>query len=166
MNQATIDAAATGSTGLFTAGASTAPILDVVLFAIKQIEYVGVTSGTPSRPSHNVRDSVSCEFCGHGIGTVYHDEPQVLHFTRPCTGVVLEPDMIFTIEPMLNAGNSATKQLVDGCTVVTIDRSLSAQWEQMVVVTESGFEVLTTWPDGYGDYSPIAVEAEHSSATA
>jgi methionyl aminopeptidase len=106
------------------------------------------------------------EFCGHGIGTVYHDEPQVLHFGRPGTGVVLEPGMIFTIEPMLNAGKSATKQLADGWTVVTKDRSLSAQWEHMVVVTESGFEVLTTWPDGDGEYPPIAVGAELPSAAA
>lgn len=100
------------------------------------------------------------EFCGHGIGTVYHDEPQVLHFGRPGTGLVLKPGMIFTIEPMLNAGKPATKQLSDGWTVVTKDRSLSAQWEHMVAVTESGFEVLTAWAEGYGGYPPIVVETE------
>jgi len=103
--------------------------------------------------------SVVREYCGHGIGTTYHDEPQVLHFGRPGTGLTLTPGMIFTIEPMLNAGKPDTKQLGDGWTVVTKDRSLSAQWEHMVAVTESGFEILTAWPDGYGDYSPIAVEA-------
>lgn len=96
------------------------------------------------------------EFCGHGIGTVYHDEPQVLHFGRPGTGMVLEPGMIFTIEPMLNAGSAATKQLADGWTIVTKDRSLSAQWEHMVAVTENGFDILTAWPDGYGEYPSIA----------
>jgi methionyl aminopeptidase len=102
--------------------------------------------------------------CGHGIGTVYHDEPQVLHFGRPGTGLVLEPGMIFTVEPMLNAGKPGTKQLADGWTVVTKDRSLYAQWEHMVAVTESRFGILTSWPDGYGDYSPITVEALPSVA--
>lgn len=106
--------------------------------------------------AHGDGFSVVREYCGHGIGTVYHDAPQVLHFGQPGTGLVLQPGMIFTIEPMLNAGKPGTKQLTDGWTVVTQDRSLSAQWEHMVAVTESGFEVLTAWPDGYGDYSPIA----------
>lgn len=106
------------------------------------------------------------EFCGHGIGTTYHDEPQVLHFGRPGTGMVLEPGMIFTIEPMLNAGKPGTKQLADGWTVVTQDRSLSAQWEHMVAVTESGFDVLTAWPDGYGGYSSVAIGSALSGAAA
>lgn len=109
--------------------------------------------------AHREGFAVVREYCGHGIGTVYHDEPQVLNFGRPGTGLVLEPGMIFTIEPMLNAGRPATRALADGWTVVTTDRSLSAQWEHMVAVTESGFEVLTAWPDGLGDYSPIATEA-------
>lgn len=106
------------------------------------------------------------EFCGHGIGTVYHDEPQVLNVGRPGTGLVLKPGMIFTIEPMLNAGKPETRQLADGWTVVTKDLSLSAQWEHMVAVTESGFEVLTAWPDGYGEYAPIAVEPRLQTAAA
>lgn len=110
--------------------------------------------------------SVVREYCGHGVGTVYHDEPQVLHYGRPGTGLVLEPGMIFTIEPMLNAGKPGTKQLADGWTVVTTDRSLSAQWEHMVAVTESGFEILTSWPDGYGDYPAITAEAILPAATA
>ncbi|WP_151633517.1 type I methionyl aminopeptidase [Noviherbaspirillum aerium] len=114
--------------------------------------------------AHQEGFSVVREYCGHGIGTIYHDKPQVLHFGRPGTGLVLEPGMIFTIEPMLNAGKPETKQLADGWTVVTKDRSLSAQWEHMVAVTESGFEVLTSWPDGYGDYSPITAEAPLSAA--
>lgn len=114
--------------------------------------------------AHREGFSVVREYCGHGIGTVYHDEPQVLHYGRLGTGLVLEPGMIFTIEPMLNAGKPGTVQLADGWTVVTKDRSLSAQWEHMVAVTESGFEILTSWPDGYGDYSPITAETSLSAA--
>lgn len=103
------------------------------------------------------------EYCGHGIGRVYHDDPQVLHFGTPGSGVRLQPGMIFTIEPMLNAGKRQVRSLADGWTVVTRDNSLSAQWEHMVAVTEDGFEVLTQWPDA-GDASPslarhMAVEA-------
>lgn len=99
--------------------------------------------------------SVVREYCGHGIGQIYHDAPQVVHFGKPGAGLKLETGMVFTIEPMINAGKAAIKQLPDGWTVVTKDRSLSAQWEHMVAVTERGFEVLTPWPDGYGDYAPI-----------
>ena len=96
--------------------------------------------------------SVVREYCGHGIGQVYHDAPQVLHYGRPGEGLVLEAGMVFTIEPMLNAGKRETRQWPDGWTVVTRDRSLSAQWEHMVAVTPTGFEVLTAWPDGTGAY--------------
>jgi methionyl aminopeptidase len=99
--------------------------------------------------------SVVREYCGHGIGKIYHDEPQVLHYGRPGEGLKLEKGMVFTIEPMINAGKAATQQLSDKWTVVTKDHSLSAQWEHMVAVTDSGFEVLTPWPDGYGDYAPL-----------
>jgi len=105
--------------------------------------------------AHGQGFSVVREYCGHGIGRIYHDEPQVLHFGKPGEGLTLKPGMIFTIEPMINAGKATTKHLPDGWTVVTKDHSLSAQWEHMVAVTESGFEVLTHWPDGYGDYLPI-----------
>ncbi|HEY4143919.1 type I methionyl aminopeptidase [Pinirhizobacter sp.] len=91
--------------------------------------------------------SVVREYCGHGIGKVYHDEPQVLHYGRSGTGLELKPGMTFTVEPMINAGRPQTKQLPDGWTVVTKDHSLSAQWEHTVAVTESGFEILTPWPD-------------------
>ena len=87
--------------------------------------------------------SVVREFCGHGIGRKFHEEPQVLHYGKPHSGLKLEAGMIFTIEPMINAGKAAIKQLGDGWTVVTKDHSLSAQWEHTVVVTENGFEVLT-----------------------
>jgi len=96
------------------------------------------------------------EYCGHGIGTIYHDEPQVLHYGQAGTGLPLREGMIFTIEPMLNAGKRQTKQLADGWTVVTADGSLSAQWEHMVVVTASGYEILTPWPEPFGDYPAIA----------
>jgi methionyl aminopeptidase len=87
--------------------------------------------------------SVVREFCGHGIGTKFHEEPQVLHYGRPGVGLRLESGMTFTIEPMINAGKADIRQLADGWTVVTKDHSLSAQWEHTVLVTESGYEVLT-----------------------
>jgi methionyl aminopeptidase len=87
--------------------------------------------------------SVVREFCGHGIGSRFHEEPQVLHYGKAGTGVRLEAGMIFTIEPMINAGKSGIKQLGDGWTVVTKDHSLSAQWEHTILVTPTGFEVLT-----------------------
>src|SRR5690349_19302649 len=91
--------------------------------------------------------SVVKEYCGHGIGKVYHDEPQVLHYGKPGTGVELKKGMTFTIEPMINAGKPQTRQMPDGWTVVTKDHSLSAQWEHTVAVTDEGFEILTPWPD-------------------
>ena len=102
--------------------------------------------------------SVVREYCGHGIGTIYHDEPQVLHHGRRGEGLRLEAGMVFTIEPMLNAGQRDIRQLPDGWTVVTRDRSLSAQWDHMVAVTPDGYEVLTAWPGctgSYGSYAPI-----------
>ena len=87
--------------------------------------------------------SVVREFCGHGIGRKFHEEPQVLHYGRAGTGLKLQPGMIFTVEPMINAGKPAIRQLADGWTVVTKDHSLSAQWEHTVLVTDNGFEVLT-----------------------
>jgi methionyl aminopeptidase len=87
--------------------------------------------------------SVVREYCGHGIGSQFHEEPQVLHYGKPGTGLKLEPGMIFTIEPMINAGKRHVKLLPDQWTVVTKDRSLSAQWEHTVLVTDTGVEVLT-----------------------
>ncbi len=87
--------------------------------------------------------SVVREFCGHGIGKKFHEDPQVLHYGRPGAGLKLQAGMIFTIEPMINAGKREIKQLNDGWTIVTKDHSLSAQWEHTVLVTESGYEVLT-----------------------
>lgn len=90
--------------------------------------------------------SVVREFCGHGIGKRFHEEPQVLHYGRPGTGTVLQPGMIFTIEPMINAGRPGIRELADGWTIVTKDHSLSAQWEHTVLVTEDSYEVLTMSP--------------------
>jgi methionyl aminopeptidase len=87
--------------------------------------------------------SVVREYCGHGIGRQFHEEPQVLHYDDPKSSLVLEPGMTFTIEPMVNAGRRHVKLLRDGWTVVTKDHSLSAQWEHTVLVTEGGCEVLT-----------------------
>lgn len=87
--------------------------------------------------------SIVREFCGHGIGRKFHEEPQVLHYGRPGTLDKLIPGMIFTIEPMINAGRREIRELADGWTIVTKDHSLSAQWEHTVLVTETGHEVLT-----------------------
>ena len=80
----------------------------------------------------------------------------MLHYGQPGAGLKLQTAMVFTIEPMINAGKRHSKELADGWTVVTKDHSLSAQWEHMVAVTETGFEVLTPWPDGYGNYPAIS----------
>lgn len=87
--------------------------------------------------------SVVREYCGHGIGQVFHEEPQVLHYGSPDTGMRLEAGMTFTIEPMINAGKRHVKLLPDGWTVVTKDRSLSAQWEHTLLVTDTGVDILT-----------------------
>jgi methionyl aminopeptidase len=92
------------------------------------------------------RFSVVREYCGHGIGEVYHEDPQILHYGVPQTGIPLRPGMTFTVEPMINAGARHTRLMPDGWTVVTKDRSLSAQWEHTIVVTETGFDVLTRLP--------------------
>ncbi len=90
--------------------------------------------------------SVVREYCGHGIGQIYHEDPQVLHYGQAGTGLTLRKGMTFTVEPMINAGKPQTRLLPDGWTVVTRDHSLSAQWEHTIVVTDDGFEILTPWP--------------------
>ncbi|WP_434626879.1 type I methionyl aminopeptidase [Chromobacterium sp. CV08] len=120
----------------------------------------GATLGDVGHAIQNVTEaagfSVVREYCGHGIGRVYHEEPEVLHYGRRGAGLKLKPGMVFTIEPMINAGKAGTRQLSDGWTVVTQDGSWSAQWEHMVAVTDDGFEVLTAWPDGLGGYPALA----------
>lgn len=87
--------------------------------------------------------SVVREYCGHGIGKVFHEDPQVLHYGKPGTGMELQEGMTFTIEPMINAGRRETRLLADDWTVVTRDHSLSAQWEHTILVTKDGYEILT-----------------------
>jgi methionyl aminopeptidase len=99
------------------------------------------------------RYSVVREYCGHGIGRKFHEEPQVLHYGRPGEGMVLMPGMCFTLEPMINAGKRHIKLLPDGWTVVTKDRSLSAQWEHTVLVTQDGHEILTLREEERKDFA-------------
>jgi len=95
------------------------------------------------------RFSVVRDFCGHGLGRTFHAPPSVVHFGLPGHGEVLEPGMFFTIEPMINAGKYATKVLPDNWTAVTKDRSLSAQYEHSLAVTDDGFEIFTLSPKGF-----------------
>ena len=90
--------------------------------------------------------SIVREYCGHGIGQIYHEDPQVLHYGQAGAGLKLQKGMTFTIEPMVNAGKPQTRLLPDGWTVVTKDHSLSAQWEHTIAVTDDGYEILTPWP--------------------
>ena len=95
------------------------------------------------------RCSVVRDFCGHGLGRLFHDMPNILHYGRPGEGIMLKPGMIFTIEPMINAGRPEVKVLSDGWTAVTRDRSLSAQFEHTVGVTDAGCEIFTLSPKGF-----------------
>jgi methionyl aminopeptidase len=105
--------------------------------------HLGDIGATIQRFAESHGYSVVREFCGHGIGRQFHEEPQVLHYGRAGTGLKLQPGMIFTVEPMINAGRPGIRCLADGWTIVTADHSLSAQWEHTVLVTPEGFEVLT-----------------------
>jgi methionyl aminopeptidase len=104
------------------------------------------------------RCSIVRDFCGHGLGRLYHDEPNILHYGKRGEGIVLKPGMFFTIEPMINLGRPHVKILGDGWTAVTRDRSLSAQFEHTVAVTETGHEIFTLSPRGYTKppYRPAA----------
>jgi methionyl aminopeptidase len=101
------------------------------------------------------------EFCGHGIGRKFHEDPQILHYGRPGTLDRLQAGMTFTIEPMINAGRREIKELRDGWTIVTKDHSLSAQWEHTVLVTPDGYEILTT---SAGTPEPAAIAIDQSGA--
>lgn len=125
------------------------------IHAVKPGATLGDIGAAIQRVAEGAGFSVVRDYCGHGVGQIYHDEPQVLHYGTPGQGLALQPGMIFTIEPMINAGKAGTSVLSDGWTVVTKDRSLSAQWEHTLAVTEIGFDLLTPWPDGYGDYPAI-----------
>jgi methionyl aminopeptidase len=111
--------------------------------AVKPGAHLGDVGATIQRYAEGHGFSVVREFCGHGIGRQFHEEPQVLHYGRPGTGLKLQPGMIFTVEPMINAGRPGIRCLADGWTIVTADHSLSAQWEHTVLVTPEGFDVLT-----------------------
>jgi len=114
--------------------------------AIKPGATLGDIGATIQQHAESHGYSIVREFCGHGIGRKFHEEPQVLHYGRAGAGLRLQPGMTFTIEPMVNAGRPAIRELADGWTIVTKDHSLSAQWEHTVLVTETGFEVLTVSP--------------------
>ena len=114
---------------------------------IKPGAYFGDIGAAIQQYAEAQRFSVVREYCGHGIGTIFHEPPNVLHYGLPGTGEKIVPGMIFTIEPMINAGKRFVKLLPDGWTVVTKDHSLSAQWEHTILVTDTGYEVLTIRQD-------------------
>ncbi|MCP4041300.1 MAG: type I methionyl aminopeptidase [Gammaproteobacteria bacterium] len=117
--------------------------LRVGLDMVKPGASLGNIGHAIQRHAENNNFSVVREYCGHGIGRNFHEEPQVLHYGTPNTGLELVPGMTFTIEPMINVGKRQVKLLRDGWTVVTKDHSLSSQWEHTILVTENGREVLT-----------------------
>lgn len=117
--------------------------------AVKPGAHLGDIGHAIQTVAHHAGYSVVRDFCGHGIGQVFHDVPSVMHFGKKGQGERLEPGMIFTIEPMINAGDYTTKILSDGWTAVTRDKSLSAQFEHTIGVSEQGFEIFTLSPSGY-----------------
>jgi len=110
-------------------------------------KHLGDVGAAIQRHVEKNRFSIVREYCGHGIGRVFHEDPQVLHYGTPGTGMELKAGMTLTVEPMVNAGKAAVKLLPDGWTVVTKDHSLSAQWEHTVLITDTGHEVLTLGTD-------------------
>ena len=124
--------------------------LEAMLLGIAQVK-PGATLGDIGHAiqEHAERQGFSIvrEYCGHGIGQIYHEDPQVLHYGHPGAGLKLQKGMTFTVEPMVNAGKPYTRLMPDGWTVVTKDHSLSAQWEHTIAVTDDGYEILTAWPN-------------------
>jgi methionyl aminopeptidase len=119
---------------------------ECLYLGIKQVRpgaHLGNIGATIQKHAERHHFSVVQEYCGHGIGLKFHEDLQVLHYGESGTGIILKPGMTFTIEPMINAGKRYIKILSDGWTVVTKDHSLSAQWEHTILVTETGYEVLT-----------------------
>jgi len=110
--------------------------------------HLGDIANAIQRHAEAQRYSVVRDFCGHGVGRVFHDSPEVVHAGRPGTGPELKPGMIFTVEPMINIGRPDVKVLEDGWTAVTRDRSLSAQFEHSIGITDSGCEIFTKSPAG------------------
>ncbi len=119
---------------------------DCMWIGIEQIKpgaHLGDIGEAIQRYAEKAGYSVVREFCGHGIGDHFHEDPQVLHYGKAGTGIELKPGMIFTVEPMINLGKREIRAMPDGWTIVTKDRSLSAQYEHTVLVTETGYEILT-----------------------
>jgi len=114
---------------------------------IKPGAHFGDIGAAIQKHAEKNRFSVVREYCGHGIGQIFHEAPNILHYGKPGTGAKIEAGMIFTVEPMINAGKKEVKLLPDEWTVVTKDHSLSAQWEHTVLVTETGYEILTLRQD-------------------
>ncbi len=110
---------------------------------VKPGNFLGDIGAIIQNHAHAHHFSVVREYCGHGIGKVFHEDPQILHYGKAKTGMEIVPGMTFTIEPMINVGKPDTRLMPDGWTVITKDRSLSAQWEHTLLVTETGYEVLT-----------------------
>jgi methionyl aminopeptidase len=116
--------------------------------AVRPGAHIGAIGDAIQRYAEGHRFSVVRDFCGHGVGRVFHDAPSILHYGRPNDGPVMREGMIFTVEPMINAGRWEVKILTDGWTAVTKDRSLSAQFEHSVGVTATGYEIFTISPAG------------------
>ncbi len=119
---------------------------DAMWLGIEEVapgKHLGDIGAAIQRYVEKNRASVVREYCGHGIGRVFHEDPQVLHYGKPGTRDEIVPGMTFTIEPMVNAGKPATRLLKDGWTVVTRDHSLSCQWEHTLLVTDTGYEIMT-----------------------
>jgi methionyl aminopeptidase len=125
--------------------------------AVKPGATTGDIGAAIQKYAEGERCSVVRDFCGHGLGRVFHDRPNILHYGEPGEGIVLEPGMLFTIEPMINLGKPHVKILADGWTAVTRDRELSAQFEHTVGVTETGVEIFTTSPAGF-DHPPYQLD--------
>lgn len=117
--------------------------LNLGIQEVKAYRSLNVIGNVIERYANNHGFSVVRDYCGHGIGTEFHEEPQVDHYIRRDKGLIMLPGMVFTIEPMLNVGRYRCRTLSDGWTVVTADGSLSAQWEHTIVVRENGYEILT-----------------------
>lgn len=115
--------------------------------AVRPGAHIGDIGEAIQQYAENLHCSVVREYCSHGIGREFHEEPQILHYGKKNTGIILEPGMTFTVEPMINSGKRHVKLLPDKWTVITKDRSLSAQWEHTVMVTEESREILTKRDD-------------------
>lgn len=114
---------------------------------VKPGAHLGDIGAAIQKHAENNGFSVVRDYCGHGIGKSFHEEPQVLHYGEVGTGAILQPGMVFTIEPMINAGTYHTELMPDGWTVVTKDHKLSAQWEHTILVTKGGYDVLSKRKD-------------------